>query len=168
MKFDEDQAIIIRPASLDEAPIVFNLWLGSAKWLQAKNIDQWNPVRFALEHVIEYMNSGSDVYLAVMNNEFVGTYLITWEDPFIWKELDDSESGYIHRFAVSRQFKGMGIGIKLLRIAEEQIRSKGKKHIRLDCMADNERINQYYRDAEFQYVRRMDEEGWSVNLYEKK
>jgi ribosomal protein S18 acetylase RimI-like enzyme len=165
---DEDQLLLIRSASLADAPIVLNLWQSSAKWLQSRGIDQWNPEKFTLESVLEFLKNGSDVYLAEINNEFVGTYLITWTDPFIWRELDNSESGYIHRLAVNRQFIGKGIGLKLLRSAEEQIRIKGKKYIRLDCMADNKRLNQYYRDSGYQYIRRIDGEGWSAHLYEKK
>ncbi|GAA0133994.1 hypothetical protein YSY43_08340 [Paenibacillus sp. YSY-4.3] len=97
----------------------------------------------------------------------VGTYILTWSDPFIWQELDNAESGYIHRFAVHREYRGLDIGKYLLESAEQQIRLKGKSWIRLDCMAENPRLNQYYRDYGFQYIRRIDGEGWSANLYEK-
>ncbi|WP_230873622.1 GNAT family N-acetyltransferase [Paenibacillus woosongensis] len=113
------------------------------------------------------MNDGSDVYLAEWNNEIVGTYTLTWSDPLIWQELDNLESGYIHRFAVNRKYRGLDIGKYLLKSAEQQIRIKGKKWIRLDCMAENPRLNQYYGDYGFQYIRRIDGEGWSANLYEK-
>ncbi|MGI2297964.1 GNAT family N-acetyltransferase [Paenibacillus sp. GXUN7292] len=164
----ENQELIITHATIDDAPIILSLWKGSAEWLQSNNIKQWNPEAFSLEQVLKFVNDGSDVYLATIDNEIAGTYLITWQDPFIWKELDNSDAGYIHKFAVNRKFKGKGIGSKLLRSAEEQIRDKGKKYIRLDCMADNNRLNQYYRDAGYQFVRRLDSEGWSAHLYEKR
>ena len=167
MNFMNDYKLSIRLASIEEAPVVLNLWKGSAEWLQTINIDQWKPEEFNIEHVLKFMNDGSNVYVATIENEIVGTYLITWQDPFIWKELDNSESGYIHKLAVNRNFKGKGIGLELLRSAEEQIRSKGKRYVRLDCMADNTRLNQYYRDAGFIFVRRLDLEDWSANLYEK-
>ena len=167
MDFEENQKINIRPASRDDAPIILNLWKGSAEWLQSNDIDQWNPEEFNLERVLKFMNRESDIYLASIDNEIVGTYLITWQDPFIWKELDNSESGYIHKLAVNRNFKGKGIGLQLLRSAEEQIKGKGKRYVRLDCMADNIRLNQYYKDAGFQFVRRIEMNNWSAHLYEK-
>jgi ribosomal protein S18 acetylase RimI-like enzyme len=167
MKLEEDQDLKIRMATIEDAPTVLDLWQGAARWLQSKNINQWRPENFSLDKVHKYI-AGSDVYLAEMSREIVGTYLITWNDPFIWKELDNGLSGYIHKFSVSRKQKGMGIGLRLLRSAEEQIRNNGKEYIRLDCMADNERLNRYYRDAGFKYIRRIDGEGWSANLYEKK
>lgn len=81
---------------------------------------------FYLEQVLEFMNVGSDVYLAEWNNEIVGTYTLTWSDPLIWQELDNLESGYIHRFAVNRKYRGLDIGKYLLKSAEQQIRIKEK------------------------------------------
>lgn len=161
--------IIVRPALSEEAEIVVGLWQSSARWLNSKGIYQWRPEYFELEQVFEFMNEGSDVYLAELNNEIVGTYILTWSDPLIWKELDNPDSGYIHRFAVNRDFQGLGVGSQLLQTAEQQIKQKGKTLVRLDCMADNARLNQYYRDYGFIFIRRVEFEknGWSANLYEK-
>ena len=160
----ERTEIMIRPATIDEAPVVLSLLQGSARWLNSKGIYQWRPEYFDLEEVVDFMSNGSDVYLAEYNQDIVGTYLITWSDPMIWQELDNNDSGYIHRFAVNRDYQGNGIGQHLLQAAEGQIRQKGKTHIRLDCMADNPRLNRYYKDCGFGFVRRMDGEGWSANL----
>ncbi|WP_405155873.1 GNAT family N-acetyltransferase [Paenibacillus sp. FSL K6-0108] len=159
--------LMIRLALPEEASTVLNLWQESARWLNSKEIYQWRPEYFNLEQVIEFMNDGSEVYLAEMNHEVVGTYTLTWSDPLIWKELDNPNSGYIHRFAVNREFKGQDIGLFLLKSAEENIRLKGKNLIRLDCMADNWRLNQYYKDYGFQYIRRVELGSWSASLYEK-
>lgn len=159
--------LMIRLALPEEASTVLNLWQESARWLNSKEIYQWRPEYFKLEQVIEFMNDGSDVYLAERNHEVVGTYILTWSDPLIWEELDNTNSGYIHRFAVNRDFKGQNIGLLLLQSAEENIRQKGKTLIRLDCMADNPRLNQYYKDYGFQYIRRVELGSWSTSLYEK-
>ncbi|WP_422657571.1 GNAT family N-acetyltransferase [Paenibacillus sp. EC2-1] len=158
----------IRPALLDEAAVVLELWQKSAKWLNSKGIYQWRPEYFDLGQVQEFMTNGSNVYLAELDNEIVGTYVITWSDPLIWKELDSLDAGYIHRFAVNRDYQGQGIGRVLLRSTEIHIKQNGKTLIRLDCMADNSRLNQYYTDFGFEYIRRIDGQGWSANLYEKR
>lgn len=120
-----------------------------------------------MEQVADFMTNGSDVYIAELNSEVVGTYTITWSDPYIWRELDNADSGYIHRFAVNRDYKGMKIGNILLKTAEQQIKSKGKTLVRLDCMAANNRLNAYYLDYGFNYIRTINGDGWSANLYEK-
>jgi len=157
----------IRPATPDDAQDVLNVWMNAAEWLQSKGIDQWNPEQFSLDFVMACIRD-SEVFLAEAGHAIVGTYLLTWSDPSIWRELDNAESGYIHKLAVRRDFKGQGIGRLLLEHAENRIMEQGKRCIRLDCMADNERLNRYYLDAGYTYVRRFDGDGWSANLYEKR
>lgn len=158
----------VRPATLADAATILELWQSSARWLLSKGIVQWRPEYFNRDSVVEFLTNGSDAYVAEIDGVAVGTYVVTWSDPVIWEELDDGQAGYIHRFAVNREYKGSGIGTYLIRSAEEQIRSKGKKHVRLDCMADNERLNRYYAELGFRFVRRLDMPGgWSANLYEK-
>ena len=168
MKRDHaDMRLLIRRAAIDDAPILLSLWLDAAEWLQAKGIDQWHPSRFSLDGAIAAIRD-AEVYIAELGREAVGTYLIMWSDPVIWRELDDGEAGYIHKLAVRRDCKGRGLVLKLLRDAERRIAGRGKRLIRLDCMADNERLNRYYLDAGYAFVRRHVDDGWSANLYEKR
>jgi len=125
-----------RLASPEDAEAVLALWTGSAKWLNNKGINQWRPEYFNLRQVLDFMNDRSDVYLAELFGETVGTYVLTWSDPVIWKELDNRDAGYIHRFAVDRKHQARGIGSCLLQTAETQIYQKGKRFARLDCMAE--------------------------------
>jgi Acetyltransferases len=162
-----DRELRIRPASPEDARDVLAIWMSAAEWLRDRGIDQWNPSQFSLEAAAAAIRN-SEVYLAELGHEAAGTYLLAWSDVLIWKELDNAESGYIHRLAVRRDLKGMGLGLRLLRHAERQIAGRGKRFIRLDCMADNERLNRYYRDAGYTRVGRSDGDGWSANLYEKR
>ncbi|MBD3922149.1 GNAT family N-acetyltransferase [Paenibacillus sp. PR3] len=161
-----DKSLKIRHATHDEAPIVLELWQMSARWLNAKGIYQWRPEYFRLEQVVEFMDNGSDVYVAEHEGTIVGTYVLTWSDPMIWRELDHNDAGYIHRFAVNRDYKGLGMGTLLIHSAIEEIRRRGKKVVRLDCMAENPRLNQYYREFGFGFVRRLEFDNWAANLYE--
>ncbi|MCY9698207.1 GNAT family N-acetyltransferase, partial [Paenibacillus alginolyticus] len=59
-------------------------------------------------------------------------------------------------------------GQLLLKWAENYIKNKGRTRIRLDCMAENDRLNQYYLDSGFQHIRLLHwDNGWKINLYEK-
>lgn len=163
---EEATTIHVRQARREESPIILELWQSSARWLQSKGIHQWEPEYFSLEQAIEWFDSGAEVYVAESNNEIVGTIIINWSDSFMWEELDDRESGYIHRFATSRNHIGMKIGGQLLDWAESYIRASGRK-IRLDCMAANERLNDYYRSREYKWIRTKEWNNWRANLYEK-
>jgi GNAT superfamily N-acetyltransferase len=162
-EINENTTIDVHPASIDDSQIVLDLWRMSARWLQSKGINQWDPEHFNIEQVYECFNNGSEIYLARLKEEIVGTLFICWSDPLIWGELDNNESGYIHRFAVNRSHSGKGIGQLILKWAENYIRNKGKKRIRLDCMAEN------YLESGFQHIRLLHwDNGWKINLYEKK
>ncbi|MFD2612702.1 GNAT family N-acetyltransferase [Paenibacillus gansuensis] len=157
-----------RLAARLEAPLILQLWQSAASWLLEKGIVQWLPDFFQLEQVLGFMEEGSDVYIAESEGLVVGTYVLTWSDPQIWGELDHDDAGYIHRFTVHRDFYGQGVGPLLLKMAEDHIKQKGKTVIRLDCMAENPKLNAFYRSNGFHFVRRLDIAGWSANLYEKK
>ncbi|MCC3371665.1 N-acetyltransferase [Cohnella sp. REN36] len=69
--------------------------------------------------------------------------------------------------AVNRTLAGHGIGARLFRWAEERIAAEGKRLVRLDCMADNPRLNRYYEDQAYRYVRVKRWDDWGASLYEK-
>lgn len=160
-----DQYIDVRPIAFDEKKIVFDLWLESANWLINKAINQWDPGSLQLDDITHYISRGSEVFLARIHDEVVGTLIICWSDPEIWEKLDTFEAAYIHKLAVNRNFKGLGIGARLLEWAAGYVKTKGKRLLRLDCMKDNLRLNKYYQELGFTYIRCKD--LWNINLYEK-
>ncbi len=71
------------------------------------------------------------------------------------------------KIAILRQYAGHGVGRDILHWAMDYIKSKGKI-ARLDCMAENPRINEYYKNLHFNYVGlKVLSTGFKVSLYEK-
>jgi GNAT superfamily N-acetyltransferase len=110
-----------------------------------------------------------DVFVAYVADAAVplGSFYIEWDHEAIWGEQFHTDAGYVHRLAVSRQYKGQGIGAQLLAAAEDHIRGRGKSWLRLDCMADNPSLNRYYLNQRMIFRGRFDGRGWSANLYER-
>lgn len=161
-----NREIDIVQAIPDDADAVLSLWREAADWIQAKGIDQWRASDFALENVLKYIEA-AELFVAKHEGVIIGTAIIQWSDGFIWKELDNDQSGYVHKLAVKRDYGGKGLGAVLLQWAETYVRDNGKRLLRLDCMSDNEALNQYYQRQGFTYVCRMDYSSWSGSLYEK-
>ncbi|MNR41332.1 Acetyltransferase (GNAT) family protein [compost metagenome] len=109
----------------------------------------------------------NDVFVALLNGEFVGCFSVQWKYEEIWGDKFHDNAGYVHRLVVARKFKGQGIGERLLSWAEIYIGKQGKDWLRLDCMADNPTLNEYYRSLNMDYRGRYDGRGWSANLYER-
>ena len=56
-------------------------------------------------------------------------------------------AGYIHRIAVRRDARGLGI--ELIKFAERATVATGRKLLRLDCFSGNEALCDYYERAGF-------------------
>jgi ribosomal protein S18 acetylase RimI-like enzyme len=156
---------IISQASYDDVEEILDLWLEAAKWIQSKGINQW-PDSFSIQSVEKRLNI-SEIYIVKQKDTIIASLAIQWSDKLIWKELDNDQSGYIHRLIVRRAYSGRGIGNQLLEWAGEYIKANGKSFIRLDCMADNEGLNQYYSKIGFNYKGRVEGKGWAASLFER-
>jgi GNAT superfamily N-acetyltransferase len=87
-------------------------------------------------------------------------------DPVVWG-AQPSDAGYLHDFAIRRAFGGMWLGRCILAWVERTCIAAGKTWLRLDCIAWNEPLNDYYRRAGFAYRRAIGVYN-PVNLYEKR
>ncbi|TYP73760.1 MSMEG_1061 family FMN-dependent PPOX-type flavoprotein [Paenibacillus methanolicus] len=159
--------LVFKRAGEADAERILNLLTEAARWLMAQGINQWRPEYFSLDGIRSEMSEGSEYFLVYRGEAFVGTFLIAWSDPSAWGERDNEDSGYLHRFAVAREHAGQGIGEAVLRWAGEYIARQGRGTFRLDCMADNPRLNRLYQNAGLRFVDSVSfDNGWSANLYE--
>ncbi len=141
----------------------------AARWLTSKGIDQWRPGTFLgarRQSVAEQVDRG-EVYLAKLDGQAIATLALQWSDKMFWGDVPD-DAGYVHRLAIRRAYAGMGLGHQLLEWAERKVASAGKRYLRLDCMAENPGLNEYYKKAGFHYRGEVHGKGWSASLYEKK
>ena len=139
----------------------------AAEWLASRGIpDQWKPGSFSRESFLDQIRR-REVYLAGLGEEVVGTITLQWTDETFWKEAAP-DAGYVHKLAVKRAFAGRGLGLRMLEWAARQASTAGKKYLRLDCVADNKRICEYYERAGFMPRGNMQHSLWKLRLYEKK
>jgi ribosomal protein S18 acetylase RimI-like enzyme len=161
--------ITIEQAQPSDLDTVLNILEEAADWLISRGIDQWQPGLFrkVRRQSIAYQVSGGEVYLAKRDGQAVGTLTLQWVDKMFWANVPD-DAGYIHRLAIRRAYAGMELGRQLLQWAEGKVASAGRDYLRLDCMAENQALRQYYEQAGFTYRGEVRGEGWRASLYEKK
>ncbi len=163
-------SLTLRKAGPSEKALVLGIKQDAARWLEAKGIHQWAGILMAQgEDFVHKPVQEGEAYLALKDDTPVGTITLTWEDKVSWGEKGgDQKAGYLHGLAVLRKYAGKGIGKQMLEWAIEVIRAKGKI-VRLDCMAENPRINRYYTDMAFEPKGQTTlASGFKVSLYEKK
>lgn len=139
----------------------------AAQWLASKGIgDPWHPGEWPLARITEAIEHG-EVHLAKLDQQNVATITLQWSDELFWPNYL-ADAGYIHRLAVATGFHGKKIGSGLLHWAELKTREKGKKYVRLNCMAANLVLRQYYERAGFICRGEFREPRGLACLYEKK
>lgn len=93
--------------------------------------------------VYVYVTFGKDLLVADIGSKIAG-YIVTMD-------LDEF-NGKIIAFAVRREFRGMGIGKKLLAEAIKRLESRGKKRITLEVRVSNFQAQELYKKFGFRIV----------------
>jgi GNAT superfamily N-acetyltransferase len=120
----------------------------AARWLASRGINQWRVDGFPRDLITGDISQG-EVYVAKRHRRAVGTFTLQWSDELFWPGAAE-QAGYIHRIAVRRDARGLGI--ELLKFAERVTAETGRKLLRLDCFAGNAALFSYYERAGFMRV----------------
>jgi len=159
----------VKVANIDDCDAIMKLLNDAAIWMVNKGITcQWTPGNvFEDRPYFEEMIKTNNFYTVEIDKRIVGTFLIRWTDEDIWGE-DDGKAGYIHHLAIHRDYGSMGLGNELINWAQHLMKKNNKMYIRLDCVAKNELLNQYYLDRQFEFIKTYTYfDGVLGNLYEK-
>lgn len=142
----------------------------AAQWMRAERgvNDQW-PERFP-DWVIEEAIAAGEMFLVRAGEDLVGTVRIQHSDESAWG-ADDAEAVYVHSLAVRRKFGGRGLGAAILDQVQREAAAAGRPLLRLDCVATNEGLKQYYRDLGFTYrgdvAQHIGKAAWTSSLFER-
>lgn len=140
----------MRRAERAEVDTIVEILEEAAQWLAGKGIAQWQVGGFiAVKDGIGLAVERGEYWLATIDGELAGVVKLQWDDKDFWGE-QPPVAGYVHRLAVRRKYGGRGLGRRILRWAEDQVRAAGRPLIRLDCAAPVERLVEYYLAAGFE------------------
>jgi GNAT superfamily N-acetyltransferase len=116
-----------------------------AAWLGERGVQQWPP-RFEREWIEPALLAG-DTWLAVDDGQVLATVTLDRADG-LWVGLP-APAAYVHRLAVRRV--AAGLGTRILDWAAATAAAEGRHYLRLDCVATNRRLRDYYAAAGFQH-----------------
>lgn len=156
----------VREARTTDLDAVMSMLEEAARWMIRPGIEGWTPGAFSRRRIADLMESG-EMYLILLDGKPVGIFALQWSDRETWGNVPD-DAGYVHGLAIRRDFAGMGLGLEMLRRTEHMVYRAKRECLRLDCVADNEALNEYYRRAGFGYRGRAVVRGLAVSLYEKR
>jgi GNAT superfamily N-acetyltransferase len=152
----EDYSII--KAEKEHFDILLEIFLEAAHWLRTNGLSQWSHFLdgYGRDDILDSINNRTTL-LIVKDEKVVGTVTVQlspdeW-DQHIWGGIDLDSSIFIHRIALTRSHSGKGLGQKIINWIEREIEFPiNKKFIKLDCVGDNQRLNDYYLMIGFQYL----------------
>lgn len=103
----------------------------------------WEEGELALGRIAAEVDDGQ-FFLAVVDGEPGGAIRFQLEDRLFWPDLIESDSAFVHRLVVRRQYKGLGVSTALLQWAVDRATSMGKRYLRLDCDASRPKLRALY------------------------
>ena len=104
-------------------------------WRKARHID------------VDVAREAEGIFVAETNNTIVG-YITTWSDI-------EAGVGNIPNLAVDAEFRGQGLGRKLIDYALRHFRSRGLSHARIETLAQNDVGQNLYPSMGFEEVARQ-------------
>jgi GNAT superfamily N-acetyltransferase len=138
----------IEQALPSEAATVAAVLDEAAQWLAADGRPLWSDADVDLERVQRDTDAGR-YFIARGNGDVAGVVRLDMEDPFFWPEIEPGSSAFVHKLAVRRRWAKQGVSTALLAFARERAVGLGRRHLRLDCVADRTALRSLYEGFGF-------------------
>ncbi|MDH4473561.1 MAG: GNAT family N-acetyltransferase [Fluviicola sp.] len=153
----------------NELHVVLNYLRSAATTLQQKGVEQWavwlNPQQINIDWVEKGIQEG-EYYLILMEESPIGIVRLSETDEIYWGK-QTSDARYIHSLVIEERFSGLGLGKQVIELVIQQAIAASIPFIRLDCIATNPGLCNYYESQGFKQVGQKQMPHSLNNLYEK-
>lgn len=160
--------INLRQVRNSEFDAVYDILHENAKWLLSKDIIQW-PLGWleSIRSEIKVSIDAKAFFAVEIDNEVAGVCEIKTAAEALW---DNSQTAalYIHKLAIRRQYSNHGLGRNILDLIKVTARQKNINILRLDCVAHNHQLREYYESYGFNLKGIVDAGDVNLALYEYK
>ncbi len=155
MRLENVDGFTIKIATNDDSSEIIKMLKRIAQWLKDNEINQW---RYLLDggddEEIKQSIHNQETYIVLKDKEIVATFTLLakqseW-DRHIWGSDHSSESLYLHRIAVIPEYMKKGVGKSILTWIKDNVNDK--KYLKLDCVAENSKLNYFYKNNGFELI----------------
>ena len=145
--------IVCRKGTADDLDMVCAMVEAAKERMRAQSIDQWDEFYPTREDFESDINENT-LYIAQEDGEPVAVYVISEECEHEYLECrwEYDKACVLHRFCVSPDRQGRGIGKQVLEKIEDQLSGMGYGSVRLDVFSKNPYAQRLYEKNG--YVRR--------------
>lgn len=119
-----------------------------ANWLRETGSKQWTTVSSGEEDDEIRQAIADEMTFVIKKNQIVvATFTIYKEqsdwDEWLWGKTDEI-AAYLHKLALKPTEIGKGFGKNVLQWIENHVENEGINKLRLDCIGNNEKLNDFY------------------------
>ena len=139
----------------------------SAMWLLSKEIIQW-PLDW-LESIRTAIKASIDAglfYAVEIDNNLAAVCEITFAPEVLWNN-NQTEALYIHKLAIRRHYANQNLGRNILHLIMLEAKQRNIHLLRLDCVAHNNKLRQYYESCGFNLKGVVETKDVNLALYEQ-
>jgi GNAT superfamily N-acetyltransferase len=150
----------VKKTTIKEYDHVNSLLKEVAQWLKDNGVKQWGYLLDGGDdqEILQAIIDGY-TYIIMEDNGAIATFTLSPEqnewDQHIFGKDTEFESLYLHRLAVMPDYMKQGIGKRILQWIHENAKHE-KKWLKLNCVADNPRLNRFYQENGFDYLGETD------------
>lgn len=158
--------IKVQKATEKDLDMIHQILIDRCHWFQKEKIEQWDlnyPKRFNQQYFKDQMKENS-VYIAIKEEETVGVMLIKEKDDSYWN--NHRNAYYIRHFATKPNIHG--VGKRMIEHAVLECKKHNKEYLRLECIWNNQKLNQYYQNLGFEFKGVVEGPFYQKNLLELK
>ncbi len=140
----------VRKATLNDVNDIINLIKERMKWMDNKNLYQWNKTGYLDAYTHDYFCEkikDESFFVAIEDNQLIGAIAL-FENDHRWN--DKASALYIHHLVSDPNYPG--VGKYLISFSEEYAKQNEVKFLRLDSQKGNEKLSDFYQSLGFLIV----------------
>lgn len=156
------ETLQVRPAGLEDMPVIIDLIEGAATWLRTKDTDQWARPWPNLEErdnrVLKGLQVGHTWLVTTADRKAVATITChRYGHQKLWPLKDWWEPAvYVSRLVVARSHAGLGLGEALIAWAGNRANALWRAEwIRIDVWTTNTALQEYYEKRGFVFCHEL-------------
>lgn len=149
----------IKIAVIEDSSAIIKILKQLAQWMKENDINQW---RYLLDggddEEIKQAIINHETYIVLKDKDIIATFSLSskqseW-DRQLWGSDTKLSSLYLHRLAIIPAYMKKGIGKSILMWIQENV--SDKELLKLDCVADNVKLNIFYKSNGFKFIGETD------------
>lgn len=139
----------IKNSKLSDVSKIFDLYSVATNYMQSKNQVCWSE--FPEELIVNEIEENRQWKLLI-DGKIACIWATTLNDELIWGTDHKEPSVYIHRIAISPDFRGQKLVKKLIDWANDFGKKQNLQYIRMDTVGLNEGLISHYEKLGFQFL----------------